>query len=250
MVDSLNFQATRFESFGDTPWTEPPLAVVFDFDDVLYDASLWSRWLVQILHRLGLHTHYQAFVHVLEHDYLIEAYRGRRPFWCAFRDFLGSLGLSSGQVDEVWCAAQTGRRRFNDSRRPFPGVKSTLHWLADGGTPLVLLANSAATGPQVEQKLQQLGLHDYFSAVLSSRQLGAVLPEADSYEAALDELALSPEQVAFVSHDRQDLAGAATVGMRTLAFNASGHVTADVHIDRFEQLMLLAEHHAARLVAG
>jgi FMN phosphatase YigB (HAD superfamily) len=250
MVGSQNPHATPLDSVSYAGWTDPPIAIVFDLADVLYDASIWSRWLVQVLHRLGLHTHYHAFAHVLEHDYLVEAYRGRRPYWHAFRDCLRSLGLSAGQVDEVLCTAQAGRRRFSSAVRPFPGVKNTLQYLTDAQVPMVVLANRAADEEPLGELLRRLGLWELLTAAFASSEIGTALPDPATYEAALDQLDLSPQQVVFVSHDRCELAVAAQLGLRTLAFNPSGNVAADMHIDRFEQLRLLAECATSRLLAG
>jgi FMN phosphatase YigB (HAD superfamily) len=51
---------------------------------------------------------------------------------------------------------------------------------------------------------------------------------------------LPPEQVAFVGHDSQELAGAAGVGMQTIAFNFDPEAQADVYLVRFDELLQLA----------
>ena len=40
-----------------------------------------------------------------------------------------------------------------------------------------------------------------------------------------------------MGHDRLELAGAAAVGMSTIAFNFDSDAQADVHINRFEELI-------------
>jgi FMN phosphatase YigB (HAD superfamily) len=231
-------------------WFVRPAAVVFDAADILYDASIWSRWLLQQLHRLGLHTHYQAFVHVLQHDYLAQAYRADRPYGHAFRDFLRSLGLSHGQVDEVLVAAQGARRRFQQSLRPLPGVRRTLRTLAEAGLPMAVLCNSVQTSAQLSATLDQLQLREDFCAVLSSRDLKMALPEAGAYHAAIKALGETAERVAFVGHDPVELAGAAAIGMRTVAFNATSPVAAEVHLNRFDQLLGLVDSAREQMTAA
>jgi FMN phosphatase YigB (HAD superfamily) len=51
---------------------------------------------------------------------------------------------------------------------------------------------------------------------------------------------LSADRVAFVGHDTEELAGAARVGMSTIAFNYDTNAKADVFITRFEELLRLA----------
>jgi len=238
MVGSTTAHDAHALSTADV-WFVRPAAVVFDAADVLYDASIWSRWLVQQLHRLGLHTHYQAFVHVLQHDYLARAYRAEQSYSHAFRDFLCSLGLSHGQVDEVLVAAQGARRRFDRQLRPLPGVRRTLRTLAEAGLPMAVLCNSLQTSAQLSATLDQLQLRKDFCAVLSSRDLKMALPAPGAYHAAIEALGETPERVAFVGHDPVELAGAAAVGMRTVSYNAATPVAAELHLDRFDQLLAL-----------
>ena len=78
-----------------------PTALLFDLADVIYDASMWQRWLLQLLGRLGLHTHYRAFFRAFETEHLVEVYLGKREYWDALGDYLRAVGMTSGQIDEV-----------------------------------------------------------------------------------------------------------------------------------------------------
>lgn len=250
MVDSPKHRTASAASSPPAPWNGLPAGLLFDLADVLYDASMWSRWLVQLLHRLGLHTHYHAFVLCMERDFLVDAYRGRRPYWEAVGEFLRCAGLSRGQVDEVLVAARAGRRRFEQSLRPFPGVAATLRSLAASGVPTAVVTNSTQTSAQLRNTLRQLGLDGCIRHVLSSCELRRTLPDAEAYRAALAELELEPHRVAFVGHDALELSGAASAGLRTIAFNAAPAARADVYLARFEQLRQLVETRTAQLLAG
>ena len=89
---------------------EPVRGVLFDACNVLYDDTVWRRWVLKLLCHLGLHTNYCCFFRVWERDYLDEVHRGGRDFCDAFAAFLRSVGLTPGQIDEVQAASQ-GRRR-------------------------------------------------------------------------------------------------------------------------------------------
>src|SRR3981081_3849051 len=52
--------------------------LVFDMDDVLYDATLWRRWLLQLLGRLGLKADYHTFYRTWDAEFLADVHRGRR----------------------------------------------------------------------------------------------------------------------------------------------------------------------------
>src|SRR4051812_16775933 len=68
-------------------------ALVLDLDHVLYDASPWQRWLLQLLNRIGLHTHYQVFFRAFERDHLQSVYCGQGDYWSALRAYLLATGM-------------------------------------------------------------------------------------------------------------------------------------------------------------
>ena len=82
----------------------PVRGVLLDTCNVLYDDTVWRRWVLQLLTHLGLSTSYRCFFHVWERDFLGEVHCGRRDFWEAFEAFLRAVGLSRGQIEEVEAA--------------------------------------------------------------------------------------------------------------------------------------------------
>ena len=211
--------------------------LMFDFGGVLYDDSVWRRWLLRLLSHLGLHTHYGSFVHVLEHEYMVDVYRGRESFCTAFTRFLRAAGLSSGQIDEVMAACQGQRRALEESTRPLPGVRCTIARLRRMGLTLGLLSDTELPAAELRARLEQFVPGSTFQAVVSSVDLGCTKPDSCCYRQVLDQMELGPDEVAYVGHDPAELAGARRVGMATIAFNAQPETVADVHLDRFEQLV-------------
>jgi HAD superfamily hydrolase (TIGR01509 family) len=205
--------------------------------NVLYDATLWRRWLLQVLRRVGLHTNYRAFYHIWDHDYLVDVYKGRRDFCEAFRSFLFAAGLSRAQIEEVQAACETRRRYWEAEARPLPGVKTTLWQLHASGLRLAVLSDSEHTADVLRDRLAHLGLGGLFSAVLSSIDLGTTKPDSRAYAAALREMDLTAGQTAFVGHGTEELAGAARVGMMTVAFNFDPEAKADACLSRFDELL-------------
>ena len=43
--------------------------VLFDMCNVLFDNTVWRRWVLKVLGRLGLHTNYRSFFRVWDRDY-------------------------------------------------------------------------------------------------------------------------------------------------------------------------------------
>lgn len=226
-------------------------ALLFDMDDVLYDATVWRRWLLRLLRHLGLHTHYDAFFHVWEREYLCDVYRGRRDYWDAFRSFLAAAGLTPGQINEVTAASRTRRREFHRGIRAYPGVRTTLARLSATGMPLGILCNSSCSSDELQQRLEQIGLGSHFQFVLSSRALQQVLPDPMTFQRALQAFDVTAHQVAFVSHDPIELNGAANEGLFTIGFNQAPDVEANVLIERFEELTFaIRPSNTARLAAS
>jgi FMN phosphatase YigB (HAD superfamily) len=226
-------------------------ALLFDMDDVLYDATVWRRWLLRLLGHLGLHTHYEAFFHIWERTYLSDVYRGQRDYWDAFRNFLSAVGLSTGQIDEVTAASHARRRELDHGVRAYPGVKATLSRLSAAGLPLGILCNSSCSSRELQQRLTLLGLGVQFRFVLSSRDLQLVMPQPETYAEALRRFSLPAALVAYVGHDTIELSGAANAGIPTIAFNQGPDVESETQIEQFEELLNLTDApHRTRLAAS
>ncbi len=224
--------------------------LLFDLDDVLCDATMWRRWLLQLLGRMGLNTHYHAFYRVWDREYLTEVNCGRRKYWEAMRSFLLAAGLTNGQVDEVMAAGHARWRFLQETIRPLPGVVQTISRLDAAGVPLGILSNSFRSARQLARTVSRLQLGGRFQFILSSIDLGRSKPDADCYLAALAALHLSAEQVAFVGHDGAELAGAAKLGMPTVAINHTPDAKADVYLDRIDQLLSMVQFRCRRRLAG
>jgi len=224
--------------------------VVFDICNVLYDDTVWRRWVLKVLGRLGLHTNYRSFFRVWDRDYLAEVHRGRSTFHDAFRTFLAAAGLSAGQIEEVQAACQTRRRELQRTARPLPGVKATLAGLHRRGLALAAVANSEHPAPVLQEQLRRFDVAELFTAVVSSLELGSTMPDPDCYLAALRALGLSAGEAAFVGHDTAVLAGASAVGMPAVAFNYDCDARADVYLARFDELLDLVAPPYPKAAAG
>jgi HAD superfamily hydrolase (TIGR01509 family) len=211
--------------------------VIFDMGNVLYDATLWRRWLARLLSRLVGHVDYDSIRRVWDRYYLVDVHRGRREHAEAFQEYLLSTGLSWAQIDEVVAASHIERQELEADARPFPGVAATLAKLHAAGLALALVADAPCPATQLEARLHRLGLGGRFRAVLSSFDLEAIKPAPECYRAALRALDLEAHQAAFVGYDAESLAGATAAGLRTAAFNYESHARADVYLARFDELI-------------
>jgi HAD superfamily hydrolase (TIGR01509 family) len=219
------------------PLTRPLKGVLLDMCNVLYDDTVWRRWVLQLLGKMGLYTNYCSFFRLWDRDFLDEVHTGRRDFREAFESFLRCAGLSIGQIDEVEAASHARRRQLEKHARPLPGVRHTLWRLHQSGFVLGLISDSEHSSAELRMRMQRFGIEKLFPTLISSIDLKLCMPEPETYLAAVKSMNLPPEQVAFVGHDRVELAGASAIGMATIAFNFDPDAQADVHITRFEELI-------------
>lgn len=215
--------------------------LLFDMGDVLYDATLWRRWLLQLLARMGIHAAYRDFYRVWDRDYLPAVHRGEREYHDAFCAFLHAQGLARGVIEEIEAASQARRRELIATLRPLPGVRPTLGQLQASGLVLGVLSDTERPASELRVLLDKLGIEHCFATVVSSVELKQTKPAAVSYQTALTAMQLTAEDVAFVGHDADELSGAAAIGMPTIAFNYEPNVTADVFLERFEDLLDLID---------
>lgn len=211
--------------------------VLFDMGDVLYDATVWRRWLVGLLRRFELRLDYQEFFRVWDRDYLRDVCTGRQTYCKAFKDFLAQTGLKRSQIEEIELACRARRRQLEHEGRPLPGVKAAVARLYENGFVLGVLSDSEFSGDELAEHLDGFGLGGFFATVVSSRDLGQIKPHPAGYLRALNNMGVPAECAAFVGHDAAELTGAKAVGMHTIAFNFDDRAEADVYLARFEELV-------------
>jgi FMN phosphatase YigB (HAD superfamily) len=220
------------------PWLPGQIrGVLLDLGNVLYDDALWQQWVRQLLAHLGLHNDCRGFPRVWDRDYLDDVHRGRCGFGEAFRAFLSSVGLTESQIDEVEAACRGRRRLLETGMRPLPGVKTTLERLHQSGLALGAIDNSEYPACVLRQRLDQFAVGGLLAAVVSSIDIERTMPDPACYLTALEAMDLPAGRVAFVGHDTAELAGAAKVGMQTIALNFDSDARADVYLARFEELL-------------
>jgi FMN phosphatase YigB (HAD superfamily) len=224
--------------------------LLFDAGDVLYDATPGRRRLLRLLAALGLHTQYPYFFRIWERNFLRDVYRGRMGYTDALRAMLRSFGFTDAQIDEVESAASIRRRELETPERLLPGVRETLCRAEFAHLSLGVLTNSTSTGAEIERRLGEFGLGGRFRWVFTSTDLGCALPDRAAFRSALETMGLAAEQVAFVGHDGDELAGAALVGMPTIAFNYDHDAIADVYLESFHELANLIDHKSPVRMAG
>jgi HAD superfamily hydrolase (TIGR01509 family) len=119
----------------------------------------------------------------------------------------------------------------------FQGVRDTLIELKKNGYMLGIITDTANPLHIKMKWFENGGFAHVWDSIISSQELGIQKPAPGIYAAALQQLGLSASQAAFIGHDAEELEGAHTVGMKTIAFNYDECAKADFYIDQFSDLL-------------
>jgi putative hydrolase of the HAD superfamily len=119
----------------------------------------------------------------------------------------------------------------------FDGVPETLLALKEQGYMLAIVTDTANSISSKLSWFERGGFGHVWDSIVSSMDLGTRKPDPKIYQAALQQLGLTPAEAAFVGHRTSELAGARAVGMQTIAFNYDKDASADYFIDNFADLL-------------
>jgi 2-haloacid dehalogenase len=114
-----------------------------------------------------------------------------------------------------------GRHRLLDAYQqlaPFPGTRDVLTALAP--RPRWILSNG--TRAMLEPLARFTGLDELLDGILSVDDAGIYKPSPRVYQLAVDRLGLSPAEIAFISSNGWDAAGAKAFGFTTFWINRDG----------------------------
>ncbi len=231
----------------------PPqiVAIAFDVPGVFYDATLWRRWLFQLLGRIGVTADYTEF-NVRWERQLFDVHRGRREIGEALQAFLHAYGLTWAQAHEIEAASRIQRQALEVDVRPLPGVVAALHALNRCGIPLVAWADAPLTSAKLTERLKRIVPRTEFQAVLTSFELECAQPEASCYQAIIASVApVASGNVLYVGHDLEHLAAAKEAGLLTAALSYLPAGKVDFAVGRLEDLVTIvsSESPARRLVS-
>src|SRR3546814_135957 len=112
-------------------------------------------------------------------------------------------------LDEATCA-QLCNAYLNLS--PYPEVPAALQRLKQMGLPLAILSNGSVFS--IDSVVQNSGLQECFSQLLSVERVGVFKPDPRVYTLACQALGLPAHQILFVSSNAWDAAGARHFGFK------------------------------------
>lgn len=211
-------------------------ALIFDVGDILYDASVWRKWLTKQIDAMGHSVTYPQLVQSWER-LLVEVYEGKAEYWPTFTKLLTELGVPESKHEDLISKSKQKGQDVQVDREPMPGVPDTLRQLSEQSIKLVALSDTESGESGVRRTLDQLGIESYFTAVITSRDIGHAKPSAEAFDAAIHATGHDKSQCGFVAHDVDELEGAQTHDLFAIAYNYDPKAPADVFLDHFSDLL-------------
>ena len=185
--------------------------VVIDGPGVLFDNTIWNRWLFRLLQHVGLQSEFEVFFRLWDEEYQADVANGHIEYWQALRRFLRESGMKTACVDEVIVAGQSRRDQMECPACPTNGVAGILRQLKLMGYGLAAVGDGFDISTPLSTRLVRWRLAQFFDHIESADQLAA------SWPTRLNARGDSPESSVFLSRNARRLREARDAGWQTIA---------------------------------
>jgi putative hydrolase of the HAD superfamily len=209
-----------------------PRALLFDAGDILYFRPERGQKFVSFLKEFGLDD-IKIPAREME-DLKEQAFHGLITQE-QFREAV--LRLYGVDVPEQIQRGKQAMQEDDNNIQFFKGVRETLISLKEHGYLLGIITDSANPIHVKLRWFEDGGFVHVWDSIITSQDIGIQKPAPEIYAAALQQLGLSADQAVFIGHDVDELKGARTAGMKTIAFNYAENAMADFYIDNFPDLL-------------
>jgi len=207
-------------------------ALIFDAGDILYFRPQRGRGFATFLNELGLEISPNHAQQKKEIEF--QAYRGQITHDEYRAAVVGMYGITGPEE-----LARGKQALIDDDANVdfFDGVPETLRALKEQGFLLGIVTDTANSISAKLSWFERGGFGHVWDSITSSMDIGTRKPDPKIYQAALQQLGLTPDQAVFVGHRAPELAGARAVGMQTVAFNYDKDASADYFVEKFSDLL-------------
>lgn len=213
---------------------------IFELNGVLYDGTAWRRWLLQLLSKRGLHTHYDVFFRHWDLEFASQIQTGKWTFQQAIEKMLSAAGMTPAHINEITPALRSKRKCLAKEQRPLPGVAQILKFLAASGYQLAVLDEVDCEQGNLGEKLARLNIGSYFDFIETSCDFRESTPYDDRFQKAVAAMHLSLDEVMFAGHDREQLVAANALGIPTVSIACpEAEKIADWHVECLPDLVSL-----------
>lgn len=156
-------------------------------------------------------------VRQLEYTWLRSLMKSHADFWQLTSDAL-AVTLRTFSIDDAQLHKELMQAYL--SLNAFSEVSSVLHQLKQAGMQTAILTNGSPD--MITAAVSNAGIDDVIDRQLSVESVGVFKPDARVYQLAVDELNVKTENIAFLSSNAWDAAGAAHFGFNVAWVNRYG----------------------------
>lgn len=210
--------------------------------DLLYDASVWRRWLYNYLTESKvISLSYQEIFDIWDNKFLSKIHTAGLDYVDGFIDFLNYLGLTYKEKETLLKINWERKLKFEEEIKPFALVSETLSKLKVYGIINCILTDTELNTEQIKYKLtDKLRIGRFIDFIVASSEIKYRKPQKEAFVACLKKMDLGKEEVIFVGHDADELTGANDFGITTIAYNFIEPVSANYKIKNFDEILKIA----------
>ena len=187
--------------------------ILLDMEGVIYDATVWHRWLFQKIRRLGVVGDFESFFRIWQIDFWPDWITGHSDFWELTQRYLTEIGLSQPQIDEVLVGGRPRWSDFQKSIRPLPQIQNALWTIRGSGITIGVVANVADSESALQSKLRQFGFADVVDFVVTSHSAKRLLPSEPTLAVVRGHISFDVGEIALVSNHQSVLHSAKEMGL-------------------------------------
>lgn len=215
--------------------------LIFDMGDLLYDASVWRRWLYNYLTSKKLITiSFEKMIGIWEERFLSKIHTNKISYKDGFKEFLLFLGLSDNDIAILWDLNWNTKKEIESNISPFPLVKETLSELKKRGFKIVVLTDTELKEQEIRNGiLKRLNLQEEIDIIVSSFDIHFRKPDPEAFDFCLKKANSSKNKAIFIAHDEDELTGARKQKLTTVAYNYIEPIEADYKIKSFDELLTI-----------
>lgn len=213
----------------------PIRGIMFDAAGVFYDRpESTRRYVARLLHGMGLSAEVPARDRARQKALRSQANRGLLSPSGYWEQVLGMLGVDS-QVEREALFAKINAH--SDQIRAIPGGREAVEGLKGRGFVLGIVTDTIYPIGRKMRWLNQVGVAEFIDVVACSTVVGAHKPDPAIYLNALRQAHMRPDEAAFVGHATDELEGAHSAGLVTVAVLHEPDARADYYAESLVDLL-------------
>ena len=209
--------------------------ILFDAAGVFYERpESTKKYVASLLREMGLPAELPAKDQTRQKALRSQANRGRfgpSEYW---NQVLLMLGVNSSVERQVLVAKINA---YSDQVRAIPGGREALAALKRRGFVLGIVTDTIYPIGRKMRWLNQVGVAEFIDVVACSTVVGVHKPDPAIYLDALRQAHLNPYEAAFVGHAADELGGARSAGLATVAVLYEPDARADYYAGALIELL-------------